>query len=259
MARRRNKKIFSSLAKRATRGIYQLRGKRVVHFLHIGKTGGTAVKLALKPYRVTARYAITRHGHRQTLRQVPEGDGVIFFLRNPLTRFVSAFNSRLRQGEPRFSNPWTEGERAAFSEFNTPSRLAEALSAGDEQLRNRATAAMRSIGHVCDSYWKWFESEEYFLSRIDDVVFIGFQESLSKDFESLKTILGLPAALSLPSDEILAHKSPGHLDKNLSDLAAANLSNWYREDIGFFSQCKKYAGQVNQRLHDEKSLLASLY
>jgi hypothetical protein len=226
MASGRIKQLVSSLEKRAKRGIYRLRGKREVHLLHIGKTGGTAIKHALtKPYRVTARYTIQRHAHSQTLRQIPEGDGVIFFLRDPLSRFVSGFNSRLRRGEPRFSKPWTQEEQTAFAQFDTPSHLAEALSADDEELRNRALAAMRSIGHVCDSYWKWFESEEYFLSRIHDIVFIGFQENLSRDFESLKSILGLPAALSLPTDSILAHKNPEHFNKTLSDLAAANLRN----------------------------------
>jgi len=247
MARGRVKQIVSSLSKRAASGIYRLRGKRVVHLLHIGKTGGTAVKHALKPYRVTKHYVITRHGHRQTLRDIPEGEGVIFFLRDPLTRFVSGFNSRLRQGEPRFSNPWTEGERAAFNRFDTSIRLAEALSSADEELRNNAVAAMRSIAHVRDSYWRWFESEQYFVSRIDDIVFIGFQENLSKDFATLKSILGLPPGVNLPTDDILAHKTPEHLDKTLGDVAAGNLRNWYAEDIKFFSQCKNYAERINQQ------------
>jgi hypothetical protein len=49
-----------------------------VHFLHIGKTGGMAIRHALKPYRETARYKIKRHGHRQTLQDIPQGEGVIF-------------------------------------------------------------------------------------------------------------------------------------------------------------------------------------
>ena len=73
--------------------------------------------------------------------------------------------------------------------------------------------AMRNIAHVRDSYWKWFESEEYFLSRLEDLFFIGFQEHLSADFEILKSKLRLPDSLLLPMDPIQAHANPLGLDK----------------------------------------------
>ena len=246
MAQRLVKKTLSSLIDPMLREIHRLRGKRVVHLLHIGKTGGTAVKHALKPYPATARYVIKRHGHRQTLREIPPGDGVMFFLRDPLNRFVSGFNSRLRRGQPRFFNPWTKDEEAAFTRFDTPNSLALALSSADEEERSGARKAMISIGHVRDSYWKWFDSEDYFLSRLDDMFFIGFQENLLQDFENLKLKLGLPRSVDLPTDDILAHKNPVHFDNTLDSRAVENLTDWYREDIEFFAQCKNYAERVNQ-------------
>lgn len=234
------KKIFSSLKKRIQR-------KRVVHFLHIGKTGGSAINHALEPYPETARYIIKRHNHEITLRDVPRGQGVIFFLRDPLSRFASGFNSRLRRGEPKAHIPWSAAEEEAFSRFDTPNRLATALSSDDEELRHGAGAAMQSIEHVRDSFWKWFESEEYFLSRMDDVVFIGFQENLSEDFEIVKSKLGLPQGVSLPTDEVVAHKNPPHMDKALDDRAVENLKRWYAGDIKFYAQCKDYAQWISQR------------
>jgi len=240
MARPVLKKIFSSLKKR-------IQGKRVVHFLHVGKTGGSAINHAMEPCRETARYMIKRHGHEITLRDIPQGEGVIFFLRDPLARFASGFNSRLRRGEPRAHNPWTATEEEAFSQFDTPNLLATALSSEDEEMRSRAWAAMKSIEHVRDSFWKWFESEEYFLSRMDDIVFIGFQENLSQDFEMVKLKLGVPQSVSLPTDEVLAHKNPSHLDKTLNDRAMENLKHWYAEDIKFYAQCKNYSKWISQR------------
>jgi hypothetical protein len=234
------KKIFTSLKQRVQR-------KHVVHFLHIGKTGGTAIYHALAPYRETARYVIKRHGHNKTLRDIPDGEGVIFFLRDPLTRFTSGFYSRLRRGEPRAHNPWSPAEEEAFSRFDTPNRLATALSSDDDEERRRARAAMKSIAHVKDSFWKWLGSEEYFLSRMEDIFFIGFQENLSQDFEIVKLKLGLPQKINLPSDEILAHKSPAHFDRALDDRAIANLQYWYAEDIKFYAQCKSYAERINRR------------
>ena len=106
---------------------------------------------------------------------------------------------------------------------------------------------MKSIEHVRDSYWKWFESEEYFLSRMDDIVFIGFQENLSQDFETVRLKLGLPQGVSLPTDEVLAHKNPAHLDKTLNYRAVENLKHWYAEDIKFYAQCRNYAKWISQR------------
>ena len=112
--------------------------KRVLHFLHIGKTGGTAMKEALTPHAKSGDWLIKLHGHNVTLENVPAGEGVIFFLRDPLTRYVSGFYSRQRQGHPRYFYPWSSDEKTAFERFATPNQLALALS--DENVETRAAA-----------------------------------------------------------------------------------------------------------------------
>ena len=72
----------------------------------------------------------------------------MFFIRDPLSRFVSAFNSRLREGRPRYHYPWREEERIAFAVFRTPDQLGSALSSDDPAQREQAEQAMRSIGHL---------------------------------------------------------------------------------------------------------------
>ena len=96
------------------------------HFLHIGKTGGAAVKHALKP--VAAAGHLMLHGHDVRLHDVAPGEQVFFFLRDPLSRFVSAFYSRQREGRPRYVVPWTPDEEAAFGRFRTANELADGLS-----------------------------------------------------------------------------------------------------------------------------------
>ena len=46
-------------------------GKKRVHFLHIGKTGGTAINYALKNHLITSRYVISMHLHGVKLRDIP--------------------------------------------------------------------------------------------------------------------------------------------------------------------------------------------
>ena len=54
--------------------------KQTAHFLHVGKTGGTAVKEALRNHLDSGRYTIKLHRHKTTLADVPKGEKVFFFL-----------------------------------------------------------------------------------------------------------------------------------------------------------------------------------
>ena len=105
---------------------------------------------------------------------------------------------------------------------------------------------MRSIPHVRDGYWKWFESEDYFLSRLEDLFFIGFQKHLTDDFEILKSRLRLPEQLMLPGDDVRSHANPRHLDRTLRDAAIANLHEWYAEDFRFLKLCDRV---IRERPH----------
>ena len=216
----------------------------MLHFLHIGKTGGTAVKAALQPHAEAGRFFIHLHEHETFLKDVPPGERAIFFLRDPITRFVSGFNSRLRQGKPRYSVPWTPAEKIIFWRFATPNALALALSSANAEERAAAENAMRGIRHVREHFAQWFGGEQDFLARRGDIVFIGFQESLTAAFEKLKMKLGLPASVALPTGDVAAHKTPEHFDQKLEPQAVENLKRWYADDIRFYQLSKRSPGKT---------------
>lgn len=220
--------------------VRRMQGKQILHFLHIGKTGGSAVKHALAPHSSSSHYVVYLHAHNYRLAHVPKGDKVIFFLRDPISRFISGFYSRKRQGQPRYYFPWTENEKMAFEEFSTPNQLAVALYSPDPGKKMRAQSAMRNIRHVRDSYWNWFGSENYFQSRLSDIFFIGQQERLAEDFEVLRSKVGLPESAHLPSDEVLSHTNPEQIDKTLENDALANLKHWYKDDYRFIALCQEF-------------------
>jgi hypothetical protein len=220
-------------------------GEGRVHFLRPGKTGGTALTETLLQHRDVLSYALVLCGHEVTLADVPVGDYAMFFLRDPLSRFVSAFNGRLREDRPRYHYPWTDGERRAFARFETPDQLASALSSADETERSAAVDAMQSIGHINTSYSYWFGDEDSFRRRLPDVFLIGFQERLDADFDLLKRKLGLPADAQLPSDDAKAHRTPASFRRDLSERARANLERWYASDIEFVRLCRELAPAVN--------------
>jgi hypothetical protein len=216
-----------------------------VHFLHIGKTGGTAVKSALRATPPSERYVLELHSHKVKLRDVPQGERVVFFLRDPITRYISSFYSRQRQGLPRHHTPWNRDEEMAFNRFTSPNDLAAGLSAADDAARALAQRAMKGITHVKSSYWDWFDSEAYFLSRLPDILFVGFQENLTADFERLKEKLALPETVTLPEGDIAAHKNPAGLDRSLSEVARHNLEEWFARDYEFLALCRARAAEIN--------------
>lgn len=213
-------------------------GKKSLHLLHIGKTGGTALKQALLPHAMEGNYIIKMHGHNVTLHQIPRGDKVMFFLRDPVTRFVSGFLSRQRQGQPRYFSPWSLDEKIAFTHFDTPNALARSLGAGNIEERAAAEAAMQCIEHVSAPYLGWFGTRENLLARYDDILLVGYQESLTADFERLCSKLDLSESVSLPSDPVKAHRNPDSLDAHLDEKAVANLRQWYADDIDFVAFCR---------------------
>ncbi|MCI5157057.1 MAG: hypothetical protein D3906_01210 [Candidatus Electrothrix sp. AUS1_2] len=237
------------------------------HLLHIGKTGGSAVRHAFsnslkvlvdggdhntKTWVVSLPempYVVQMHPHNIRLRDVPEGEKVIFFLRDPVSRFVSSFYSRKRKGAPRYHFEWHPDEAVAFARFSTANELAGALNADDTETAEAAAKAMRSSFHVNTSFWDWFENKEYFLSRKEDIFFIGFQENLNADFKRLKRKLELPKTLpiDLPSGEVEAHRGlHSEADRVLEENAVNNLKQWYAQDYDFLQVCQNLlSGEKN--------------
>jgi hypothetical protein len=214
-------------------------GKRFLHFLHLPKTGGTAVTAALEPHVRGAGYRLILHGHGFRLQDVPRGEKAFFFLRDPITRFVSGFHSRQREGRPRYERPWSAGEARAFRRFATPDALATALTADDLEVRGAAIEAMHVIQHVNARYGRWLGDEEYLRSRAADVWFVGRQESLDEDFEWVRAALSLPREVALPRDDVGAHRSPAGLDTGLGSTATDNLRAWYAADYRVLEICDR--------------------
>lgn len=236
--------MLTRVTRRAGLVLDRLKGKQFVHFLHVSKGGGSAVKDALQDRLRTPTARIFLHPHRTTLADVPTGEKAFTFLRDPVTRFVSGFHSRLRQGRPKYNTPWTPDEKRAFARFSTPNALALALSSDDAETRAAAEHAMRTIGHVRQSYASWLGDERQMTARLDDILFIGRQETLNADFDRLRTLLGLPANVVLAQ----VHRTPDEFDRRLDAEARENLRAWYADDYRMLELCARHADRINYRV-----------
>ena len=212
------------------------------HFLHIGKTGGSAIKHVLEA--LPPRPDLRIHTHWDRLDDVPPGEKAFFVVRHPRSRFVSGFNSRLRQGRPRYDTRWTPDEVEIFARFPTANALAEALSSADSDTRSAAETAIQTIGHTALKLSFWFGSVEDLQARRSDIAFVGHLPTLDADFARLRTILGLPPEAALPGDPVAAHRTPEGFETDLSELGAANIDRWYAEDFAIYEACLRIRAEI---------------
>ncbi|MEM7528699.1 MAG: hypothetical protein AAF416_13625 [Pseudomonadota bacterium] len=220
--KRRIQRVEASWARR--------RGDPVVHFLHVGKTGGIALGRAIVPYERQGGRIILWHPHETSLRDVPVGEKVFLVLRDPLDRIRSAYKARQRQGGKSLPTPAPGAERDVFSRYPSLDALGQALGSAEAEERHRAETAFHSVKHLQDHYGHWLVSHDYVRERRDDILLICRQERLATDFEALKQKLGLPAHAALSTDAHRANRAPAGKEAALSAEGEAGLRRILAED-----------------------------
>ena len=204
-----------------------------VHFIHIRKTGGTAIKTAL--WRAgtpdTTHGPLRLHKHGWTLKDLRPGHHAFFCVRDPIPWFVSGFYDRLRKAQPRYFFDWTEGEREAFERFQTPAALASALADDDPA----AIRAMHEIQHVNEHLHHDLGSRALLERRADQILFIARTKRLTREWPLLLRAVGLPH-IQLPTDDVYAHRSP-FPPAQLDDRGKAALRAWYARDYRLLKFC----------------------
>lgn len=234
--------------------------------LHLRKTAGTALKAVIeRQMEVEPLRNVICFEHAMTLpkfiNEYPHAQA-IFFVREPISRFVSGFYSRLRQGRPRYDYPWRPSEAKAFSRFQTPNQLAEALSGSIFGARRHAIAAMKSIGHVRHTYLDCLGSAGFLARIAQRIAFIGHQKDFDADLERLRKLLNIRADISAPSDDVGAHRNPQNVDKYLSGTALANLEEWYAPDFEIYQWCLVQRERIIRGFNNRKqnqSLLETVF
>ena len=207
-----------------------------VHFIHVGKCGGTALRFAVRQAQgetgpIESRWGpiSAQPGHKFTLADVPEEDKAVLAFRDPVSRFVSGFYSRLRKGRPRHFREWSDDERKAFGWFETPEELAEALGDSWRQ-RRRAEFAMRSIRQLRRPMTQWAGRPAFFRENLGKILYVARQETLDEDWERLKDLLGIPRDVLLPQDDRGAHRTSYPRDRAISERGREAIARWYAED-----------------------------
>jgi hypothetical protein len=209
-------------------------------YLHIGKTGGTLIRAVLESLPEPDRSQFIFHGHRtrlvQAVRTHPEMP-VFFSVRRPERLFVSAFNSRLREGKPTYLIPRRPEEEPVFARFRFPNDLAEALSAQDLGLRQSAETSMASVRHIHRGLAFVLGGVEILEQHKASIGFILLQEQLEQDLLAFLERVGVPAGQAQVSPAERIHTSMPSDETELSELGLANLRKWYRAHQEIYDWC----------------------
>jgi hypothetical protein len=197
--------------------------KEPVHFLHIGKTGGTSIisQLMLLNQIKDCPYHFHFYNHQVRLKHLPFDQKYFFAVRDPVDRFVSGFYSTKHKNK---GMPWTQDETIAFENFSDANELAESLFS--DSLRGLAAHdAMKSIKHVADFQIDWITSANVLTAHWPAAVLN--QKTLEQDFNQLLKKLNMQSVVLPTQNTATEHASM------LSDRAIENIKIWYQRDIKF--------------------------
>ncbi len=226
--------------------ILKLLGFKIVHFLHIRKNAGTSIANSLikkNQFRlfnnvvIQNKVAFLLHNHGFTLLSVKEDEFCFFVIREPVSRYISGFNSRLRKGAPTNYNEWSKLEEKYFSIYTTAEELASDLSSNDIGLKQQAQQAIQSIGHINTFQLDWVVDLNYLRKRRKSILFVARQKFLDHDLNLGFQQLGLKWENA--NNEVESHAAPANQNKQLSDDSKEIIRNWYSKDYDLMNELSR--------------------
>jgi hypothetical protein len=234
----------------------------MISFIHIGKTGGTTIDNQL-----SSKIDYYKEYHHN--KNYNDFEKYIIWIRNPISRFVSAFNHsyygintnkkliekfdlehclipmRMKDAKKRdytFSPHYDK----LLKNFKNANDLAESLSSENIEQRNRAIELMlHDEEHLFKGLGWYLQNGDFIEKHNDRIIFIGRMENMREDMKNLSKKLGIEINI----DSKLRENN--YLDKSmkyLSPRAIKNIIEWYKDtDYAALEKISKY-GWIDQEI-----------
>lgn len=199
--------------------------------LHIGKTGGSYLRSILTHNEDRWTRPLHLLGHGATLGGTAKRFGADrklgFVVRDPLSRFTSAFYSRQRQGRPTYQSQWSAEEAAAFLWFETAEDLALALTSKHEREKSAALFAFNAIQHLDKDLRHYLGGANRLLAEKDNIVVCVDLVDLNDNMDAIMDRLGVASFEIPPKPRV--HAAPTPLPPLSPQAEAAIRAHWVEE------------------------------
>ena len=224
--------------------------KNNVACIHIGKCGGTTIHYLLKNHLKNKNY---KEYHMK--RNYNHNETYIIWIRNPLNRFVSAFNhamkiiqtdtngldlnnldlNNLEVGDCLDPNrlkhkslhgyAYTKRYDYLIQQFKTANHLAESITSEDKHERMLALELMNSKEeHIHKGIGWYLYNGDFVDQNYTKIHFVGSIENMNTDTNTLSKMFNLDHT-NIPH----IHKNKSQQDTFLSDKAINNLIEYYKD------------------------------
>jgi len=227
------------LLKRFRHKIFQRKVKlnpNFVYFLHIGKSGGTALGNKFQnEINPKSELKFVPFGHNVKLYHLDKKQKYIFSVRDPISRYHSGFYSRLRKGMPRIKKEHDFFEKISFFFYKDSNSLAEDLYSSNPMKVLLARFSMCSIIHLNEPISSWFSYEEL---QKHPPEFLFDQKNLDKDYKKFCQVFNLTYS-KLGKGKVVSHKNDYTGKPELSKLAKQNLKRYFEKDILLYEKILK--------------------
>ncbi len=193
--------------------------------IHIGKCGGSTVKTELKKARIKF---FEKHICKVTYSNKKR---YIIIIRNPISRFISAFNWRYKLViDDKIQCDRFEGESELLKKYGTVNKLAESIYDTDGNLNLDFSKKKFCIHHITEDI-NFYIGEFLNICERKNIIGVIATETLNEDMKNLFNI-------KLMSHE---NKNSEKYNNHLSDLAYKNLRKYLKKDY----ECIKKLYKLN--------------
>jgi hypothetical protein len=210
-------------------------------FLHIPKTGGTSI-VGLGNNLVKMGYSFPVYfEHSWNIEKIHSAYPkmkISLALRDPLERMISGFNSRLRQGRPRYKAVWTPKEAAAMAILPSSKHLLDAMLSEDDYSVSAVAYAFENILHLKWNYCYYFKNADFVRKHKSILGIVGHMDH----FENFA--IDLACLCNAPEDLARALYQKEHC----SVITSSILDLYTDEEIG----------KLRERLSEEYSIYDEL-
>jgi hypothetical protein len=223
-----------------------LERKRVINFLHIGKTGGTSFLIFFQEANVINRlfwnYRIVYVDHDSVSSKLLSGELCFFFIRHPMKRFASAFWYQKRISHTYWGKKNNMEDSKHLQYFDNPTTLLKALQNKNASLHQEAKTAMLEVDHFRRDYQFYFSDAMNYINQWN-VKFIGEQECYEASILRLAEIIGFSKA-SINIEK----KNASHTDHGVhGNLDGKKIfEDMFPEEMKIYNRLKNLKRQLDE-------------